>query len=215
MILAFRLAILLRLQVQAVMQLQMRIHDRALLEKLVHRKPAANVGGFHLDRDAGAVPVFDRFAGLAVFADWTEGGDPIHFFVHEDGRLVSARINLHLHPVRLLVAFRLRKYPGGGSGGELAVHPRGADADALLTARHAQAVKFRAIQELGENLRDLLPHNARPVVRDTHAEPVVRDLLNIHADFRQDAAFLARVQRVVHRLFHGGEQRLARAVEAE
>ena len=101
------------------------------------------------------------------------------------------------------------------AGRELAVHAGRADADALLAARHAQAVELRAVEQLGEDLRNLRPHDAGAVVRHADAEAVVGDLLDVHADLRQDARLLARVERVVHRLLHAGQQRLARAVEAQ
>src|SRR5207253_2583373 len=54
----------------------------------------------------------------------------------------------------------------GLAGGQLAVEPGGGDADALLAAAHAEAVEFRAVEELREDAADLLGDDARAVVGD-------------------------------------------------
>ena len=80
-----------------------------------------------------------------------------------------------------------------------------------------QPVELRAVEQLPEDLRDLLLHDAGTVVLDDHAEAVlfVLDRLDLDVDVGQDAGLLAGVERVVDGLLHGREQRLARVVEAE
>jgi hypothetical protein len=87
-------------------------------------------------------------------------------------------------------------------------------------------VELRAVEELREDRRDLLADDAGAVVEHGDAEPrglagggwrrpVARDDLDLHQDVGQDARLLGRVEGVVDRLLHAGEEGLARAVEAE
>src|SRR3990167_9413235 len=100
------------------------------------------------------------------------------------------------------------------ANGELPIHARSRDPHPLLAARLAQLVEFRAIEELAEDAGDLVLDNARTVVlhHDTRL-PVA--LAHLHADLGKYPCFLASIERVVHRLFDGGHQRLGRRVEPE
>ena len=84
-------------------------------------------------------------------------------------------------------------------------------------------MKLAAEQQSAENVFDLLAHDARPIVHHRHAIPRllgVRRALRLqvfddHRDVRQDPRLLAGVQRVVDRLLHRRQQRLAGVVEPE
>jgi hypothetical protein len=87
-------------------------------------------------------------------------------------------------------------------------------------------VELRAVEELGEDGRDLLPDYSGAVVAHGDAEArglagrgrraaVGRDHLHGHEHVGEDAGLLGGVEGVVHRLLHAGEHRLARVVEAE
>ena len=101
------------------------------------------------------------------------------------------------------------------AGGQQAVHAGGADADALLAAAHPQAVELRAVEQLAEDQGDLLLEDARPVVLHADLEAVRADALDVDPDFGQDAGLFAGVQGVVDGLLDGGQQGLARVVEAQ
>jgi hypothetical protein len=91
---------------------------------------------------------------------------------------------------------------------------------------HAEAVELRAVEQLGEDGRDLLAHDPGAVV--DHGDPEARGLagrgwrgavarrdLQRDDHLRQDPGFLGGVERVVHRFLHAREEGLARIVEAE
>ena len=101
------------------------------------------------------------------------------------------------------------------AGRQHAVHAGRADADALLPAAHPQAVEFRAVEQLAEDLGDLVFDDARSVVLHADLVAVGAGRFDVDPDFGQDAGLFAGVERVVDRLFDGGQQGLARIVEAE
>ena len=178
----------------------MRVGDGHLLQVLLDRLAPAGVTRLQLDLHARAV--------RAV---------PVHLFLFHHGRLVLLRVEQQLAAVRLAARRGARDDPRRLPGRQLAVHPRRADADALLPARHAHPVELRAVEQLAENPRHLRGHDARAVVLDRHAEPVL-DAVRLRdgdAQFGQNAGLLAGVERVVHRLLHRRQERLARVVEPE
>src|SRR5262249_56013209 len=81
------------------------------------------------------------------------------------------------------------------------------------------------VEEVGEDGRDLLADDARPVVCDGDAEAgglagrrgraVSRRDLYGDGDVGKDPGFLGGVERVVDGFLDAGEERLARVVEAE
>ncbi len=84
-------------------------------------------------------------------------------------------------------------------------------------------MKLGSIQQSTEDVFDLLAHDARTVVDHGHAiartlrrrEPPSVEVFDDDGDFGKDAAFLARIQRVVDRFLHRGEQGSARVVKAK
>jgi hypothetical protein len=194
---------------RVVDEVHVRVGDGRLLEVLVHRGAALLVAALDLEHHLGAARVL-----------------PVDLLVLEDPRLVLLGVDRDLEVVR--------RRPGAGArddlhrlaGRELRVHAGRGDADALLAPAHAQPVELRAVEELGEDRRDLVPHDAGPVVGDRHAEarglagrrrrrPVVGHDLHPDDDVGQDAGFLGGVERVVDGFLDAREQRLARVVEAE
>src|SRR5690242_20191540 len=81
-----------------------------------------------------------------------------------------------------------------------AVHAGRADADALLTATLAEAVEFRAVQQLAEDQRNLLFDNAGAVILDANLVAVVAGRLDMDPDFWQNAGLFTGVERVIDRL---------------
>ena len=101
------------------------------------------------------------------------------------------------------------------AGGELTVHARGADPDALLAAALAQPVELGSVEQLAEDAWDLALDDARAVVGDDDAVPVLGHLSDLDLEIGQDPGLLAGVERVVDRLLDRGQQRLGGAVEAQ
>ncbi len=108
-------------------------------------------------------------------------------------------------------------HPGRPAGGELAVHHDPGDADALLPSRLTDGVEAGTEQQLPEDLRDVVPRNTRAVVLHFKFEHVALDvhLADLNADVRQDARFFARIERVVHRFLHRGDEGAMKAVKTE
>ena len=186
-----------------------RIGDRDLLEELVHRGAALLVAPFDLERHLRAARMV-----------------PVDLLALEDPGLVLLGVDLDLEVVRRGPRPRARGDLHRLAGRELRVHARRGDADALLAAAHPEPVELRAVQQLGEDRRDLLADDAGPVVDDGDAE--ARGLAGRHRclvaarrdlerddHLGQDAGLFGRVERVVHRFLDAGEQGLARIVEAE
>ena len=197
-----------------VMESEMGIDDGALFEEFVHGELAAHVGGFHLDGDGSAVGLEDGVEAGAFGVDGVKGWGPVDFGVAEDGRLVVAGVDLHGDAVGGFPGFCAGEDLGGCAGGELAIHASGADADTLLAPGHAEAVKFGAVEEFGEDFRDLVADDAGAVVLDGDPEPVLGELFKIDGDFGEDACLFAGVERVVDRFLDGGKEGAAGAVEA-
>ncbi len=87
--------------------------------------------------------------------------------------------------------------------------------DSLLAARLPQGVELGAIEKLAEDAGNLRLHDAGAVVLDHDAEASLADLGDHDREIRKDSRFLAGVQRVVHGLLDGREQRLRGAVETQ
>jgi hypothetical protein len=188
-------------------EVHVRVGDGRLLEVLVHRGPALLVASLDLEHHLGAARVL-----------------PVDLLALEDPRLVLLGVDRDLEEVRG------RPRPGARddlhrlAGRQLGVHAGRRDPDALLAPAHAQPVELRAVEELGEDRRDLLADDAGAVVDDRDAEagglagrrrrPVARDLQR-DDDVGQDAGLLGGVERVVDRFLDARQQRLARIVEAE
>ncbi len=186
-----------------------RVGDGRLLEVLVHRGPAPLVAPLDLERHLGAAVAL-----------------PVDLLVLEDPRLVLLGVDLHLEVVGRGAGAGARGDLDRLPGRELSVHAGRGDADPLLAPAHAQPVELRAVEELGEDRRDLVADDAGAVVDDGDAEPrrlagggrrrpVARHDLDLDRDVGEDAGLLGRVEGVVHRLLDAGEEGLARAVEAE
>jgi hypothetical protein len=202
--------VLPRLALRGVVdQLHVRVGDGHLLEELVHRGAALLVAALDLERHLGAARVL-----------------PVDLLALEDARLVLLGVDLHLEVVRGGPRPGARDDLHRLAGGQLRVHAGGRDADALLAPAHAQPVELRAVEQLGEDRRDLVPHDAGAVVghRDPEARglagrgrrlPVAgRDREGDH-HLGEDARLLGGVQGVVDRFLDAGQQGLARVVEAQ
>src|SRR5215813_9394169 len=193
---------------RAVDERHVRIGDGRLLEILVHRGAAFLVAPLDLQGDLGAALVL-----------------PVDLLALEDPRLVLLGVDLHFEVMGGRPRARARNDLHRLARGELGVHARRRDADALLAAAHAQAVELRPVEELGEDGRDLLADDAGTVVAHRDAEarglagrrrrPVARRDLEGDHHVGQDARLLGGVEGVVRRFLHAGEERLARIVEAE
>src|SRR5258705_2754648 len=193
---------------RVVDELHVRIGDRGLLQIFVDRRAAFLVATFDLERHLRAAMV-----------------SPVDLLLFEDPRLVFLGIDLHFEVMRRRARAGARDNLHRLAGGQLRVHAGGRYADALLAAAHAQPVKFRSIEQLREDPWDLLAHDAGAVVDHGEAEAVrlarrwraapIGRYLNLDDDFRQDSRLLAGIQRIVDGLFHAGEERLARIVEAQ
>src|ERR1043166_3780388 len=86
-------------------------------------------------------------------------------------------------------------------------------------------MKFRSVQKLGKNSRNLLPDNAWAVVDYRYPKAgclawrrgisAVCRYLQFNNDFRQNAGFFTGIQRVIDGFFDTGEQRFSRIVETQ
>jgi hypothetical protein len=86
-------------------------------------------------------------------------------------------------------------------------------------------MELRAVEELGEDRRDLLPDDARAVVGDGDAEAArlarrgrrasVADCLHLDDDVRENPGLFAGVERVVDGFLDTGQQGFTRIVESQ
>jgi len=133
--------------------MRMRVGDARLLQVVVNRGAPFLVPSLHLDHHLRAPRLRPR--DLLVF---------------ENPRLVLPGVNLDFE----IVSQRPRTGPGDNldwlASGELPVHASRGDADALLAPAHPQAVELGPIEQLGENSRNLLPDDTRPVVGNRDAK---------------------------------------------
>ncbi len=172
------------------------VDDGSLFHVLTQLRPGAHVR-LHLQLDPGAVGSVPRRRLLVL-----------------DLRLVRVRVDDQLEVLRRLRPLR----PGGDpcrlAGGELRVEYGRGDADPLLPTVLFAGVEPRPVQQLPEHLRHLFGGDSRSVVLDDDFV-VVADLGDIYVHVRLDAGLLGGVERVVHTLFHGGDQPPRPRVEAE
>ena len=98
--------------------------------------------------------------------------------------------------------------------GELPVHACGRDPHPLLATRLAELVELRTVKQLAENPGDLALDNSRAVILHDHPRCAVA-VADLHGDVREDARFLASIERVVDRFLDRGDKRLGKSIEAE
>ena len=177
----------------------MRVGHRHELQELLDALLAAAVLALHVDGDLGAVVLV-----------------PLDHLVGEVGAVLG-RVDRDLEVERDALLAGLRAHAHGIARRQQAIHARSADADALLAAALAQTVELAAVEQAAEHVRHLCLHDAGTVVLDAHRELLLAlaDARDLDLDLRQDAGFLARVEAVVDGFLDRGEERLARAVEAE
>src|SRR5262249_6648180 len=132
---------------------------------------------------------------------------PVDLFFLENPRLVLLGIDLDFE----VVSGRPRAGARGDlyrfAGCQLRIHARRRYADALLSAAHAQPMKFGPVEKLGEYRRNLLSDNAGAVVDHRYPEAIrltwgrwglaVRNHLKLDHDFRQDPRFFTGVEGIV------------------
>src|SRR5262249_39756632 len=150
---------------RSVDELEVGVGDDGLLEVGVDAGTAAAVAPREFELDPRAVVLL-----------------PLDLVLLEDVGLVLSGVDAKLDFARLAPLARLREDDDRLARRKHRVKAGGADADALLPARLLQAVKFRPVEELGENLRDLLLDDARTIVLDADAEAVLADLGDVDVD---------------------------------
>jgi hypothetical protein len=155
-----------------------RVGDRGQFEELVDAAAALLVLALELDRDAGAGRVLGR-AGtrprgeLACRREFSSrsrcgGKSSVSSSTVTSARLVLVFIASSMWCAGLL-ASGLGLDHHRLAGGDQAVHAGGGDADALLAARHLEAVELAAVEQAAEDVLDLLADDARAVVDDGDA----------------------------------------------
>ena len=175
----------------------MRIGDGGLLQIDVNRMRPLLIVALHLHLDSRPV--------RAV---------PFQPFLPVDVRLVLGGVDRHIDFRRKLIALDAADDVQRLADGELPVHSRSRDPHPLLAARLAELVEFRAVEELAENACDLALYNPRAVVFHDDARLSVA-IAHLHTDLGKYPRFLAGIERIVHRLFDGGDQCLGGRIEAE
>ena len=100
-------------------------------------------------------------------------------------------------------------------GREVGVEHGGRDADPLLSPGLTVGVESGAIEQPREDVRDLLAEDPGPVVGDRNPQPVVPLLGDLDGYLGENARLFGRVDRIVHSLFHGGEERPLGVVESQ
>ena len=178
--------------------LRMGIGEGDLSQVRVHRMLSTSIVALQLDLYARAV--------VAV---------PLDFLVDPHLGVVGARVHGELEEVRCLLLPDPRGDAHRLAGGEQAVHPRGADPDALLTSALTQTVELRAVEQSPEDLGHLAANDPRAVVLDDDSEATVVALGDLDANVGDDPRLLARIQRVVDSFLDRRQERLRRVVEAQ
>jgi hypothetical protein len=167
-----------------------RVGDRGLLDVVVDGAAASLVGAGQLDlhpRTMVQVPGRELFV-LDDLGRIKPGVD-VHFVVMSGLSLTGARPD----------ADRL-------TGGELAVHGGGRDADALLPTALFQGVEFGAVEELREDLRNLRLDDAGAIVLNGDPKTIFRQGLDAYLELGKDSGIFTGVERVVHAFLDRGQQ---------
>ena len=189
-----------------------RVRERGVLDVAVDEALALLPVGDDLELDARAVLLVPLRERLVV----------------GDHRLVLPRVELDLEHVGRLGLPDPARHADRLARGDLAVHRGRGDADALLAATLLEAVELRPVEQLAEDLRHLVLHDAGPVVLDDDQEAALalrelgrvapgleREVVDLDRQLGKDAGLLARVERVVDGFLDRGQQGLGRVVEAE
>ena len=176
---------------------QMRIGDGGLLQIDLNRVRPLLIVALHLHLDSRPVRTV-----------------PFQPFLLVDVRLVLGSVDRHIHFRGKLIALDAADDMQRLADGELPVHSRSRDPHPLLAARLAELVEFRAIEELAENACDLALDDSRAVIlHDDPRLPVA--IAHLHADLGEYPRFLASIERIVDRLFDGGDQCLGGRIKPE
>ncbi len=178
--------------------IRVRVRECHLVEVLIDRAFALLVDRLEFHLDARPVRAFPLDRAVVEY----------------DGRVLLG-VDLEFVAVRRRARAGARRDLDRSAGGELRVHPRRGDADALLSARLAQLVELRPVEQLAEDLRNLRLDDAGAGVFDHEPVAVLFDLVDLDHDVGQDPRFFARVERVVDRFLDRGQHGARRAVEAE
>ncbi len=133
--------------------------------------------------------------------------------MHE--RFVLLRIDLNFEKVSGRARSDTRDDLDRLAGRQLAIHARCRYADSLLTPTHTEPVKFRTVEQLCEDARDMLANDARTIVRHRDAEPsglacrwrrpVSRHDFQPDHDIRENTRFFAGIERVINGFLHTGQ----------
>ena len=177
---------------------QVRIGDGRLLQIDLDRVRPLLIVALHLHLDPRAVRTV-----------------PLQLLLLVDVRLVPGGIDRDVHFRGKLLALDAADDVQRLADGELPVHAGSRDPHALLAARLAELVEFRAVEELAEDARDLALDNSRAVVLHDRPAHLPERSLTSHPDVGENARFLAGIERVVDRLLDRGDQRLGRGIETE
>ena len=140
---------------------------------------------------------------------------PVEVFFAMDLGLVVPRVHRELEEMPGLLGTGLRDDPDGLARGHEPIHTGGTDSDALLSPALLEHVELGTVEEASEDLRNLLPNDPGPVVLDHDPEALVPFGMDLDPDLGKDAGLFTGVQRVVHSLLDGSEQRLGGVVEPE
>ena len=76
-------------------------------------------------------------------------------------------------------------------------------------------MKFRSVQQLAEDQRNLFFDDARAVILHANFVAVFAGLLDVDPQLGQDAGFFAGIERIIDGFFDRGQQCFARIVEAQ
>src|SRR5688572_18373780 len=219
-----------------VMNGDVRVGDRRLLEVFVHAAAPPLIAAFEFDRDSRSAVQRPRRRCLcrvrilrrrivrhpfdAVIADvlmpFLSGRDVFSItFAIDDLGLVALGVDLNLEVMRRLSRRRHGDDLHRLSGREHAVHTRSADADSLLAAAHPEPMELRAVEELSEDQRYLLLDNPRAVVLHADLVAVGAGSLQMDPYLRHDSGFLAGIERVIYGFLDGREKGFSRIVKTE
>src|SRR5262249_42772376 len=148
--------ILFRLSLRGVVdELDVRVGNRDLLEVFVDGSAPLLIASLDLWGHLGAPMVL-----------------PIDLLFFKNPRLVFFGIDLNFKIMSGRSRARARDDLNRLAGCQLGIHARRRYADALLSAAHAQPMKFGPVEKLGEHRRNLLSDNAGAVVDHRYPEAI-------------------------------------------
>ena len=175
----------------------MGIHDGSILE-ILEQLLLCRHRALELDLHPGAVnPV------------------PVDRLLRDDVRFIGLDLDLDLEFVRRLLMAGTGDHNRRDTTGQLRIEHSSRDPDTLLPARLPDLVEPGTVEQFAKHVRHLRRDDSRAIVLNDNPEDIAGDFFDADKNIRKHLRLFAGIQRIVHRLFYGGDDTARGGIESQ